>query len=67
VGEQGVVGSNQGSFALLYIRSFVLLSYTNQCPLRECSTVRATLTVLINSFSLKIQGKSKENTLRIPG
>jgi hypothetical protein len=31
-GEQGVVGCNQRSFALLYIGSFVLLSYTNQCP-----------------------------------
>jgi hypothetical protein len=30
--EQGVVGYNQGSFALLCVRSFVLLSYTNQCP-----------------------------------
>jgi hypothetical protein len=31
-GEQGVVGSKQRSFALLCIRSFVSLSYTNQCP-----------------------------------
>jgi hypothetical protein len=53
-GEQGVVGGNQGFFALLCVRSFVLLSYTNQCPLREHSTVRATLTVLMNSSSLKI-------------
>jgi hypothetical protein len=30
--EQGVVGCNQRSFILLCIRSFVLLSYTNQCP-----------------------------------
>jgi hypothetical protein len=31
-GEQGVVGSIQRSFALLCVRLFVLLSYTNQCP-----------------------------------
>jgi hypothetical protein len=31
-GEQGVVGSKQRSFTLLYVRSFVLLPYTNQCP-----------------------------------
>jgi hypothetical protein len=31
-GEQGVVGYNQRFFALLCVRSFVLLSYTNQCP-----------------------------------
>jgi hypothetical protein len=31
-GGQGVVGCNQGSFALLCIGSFVLLSYTSQCP-----------------------------------
>jgi hypothetical protein len=30
--EQGVVGCNQRSFALICIGSFVLLSYTNQCP-----------------------------------
>jgi hypothetical protein len=42
-GKQRVVGYNQRSFALLCIGSFGLLSYTNQCPLRECSTVRATL------------------------
>jgi hypothetical protein len=42
-GKQGVVGGNQGSFALLCGGSFLLLSYTNQCPLRERSTVRATL------------------------
>jgi hypothetical protein len=31
-GEQGVVGSKQRSFTLLCVGSFVLLSYTNQCP-----------------------------------
>jgi hypothetical protein len=31
-GEQGIVGGNQRSFALLCVGSFVLLSYTNQCP-----------------------------------
>jgi hypothetical protein len=31
-GGQGVVGSKQRSFALLCIRLFVLLPYTNQCP-----------------------------------
>jgi hypothetical protein len=31
-GEQGVVGYNQRSFALLYIKPSVLLSYANQCP-----------------------------------
>jgi hypothetical protein len=30
--EQRVVGGNQGSFAFLYVRLFVLLSCTNQCP-----------------------------------
>jgi hypothetical protein len=53
-GEQGVVGGKQVSFTLLCVRSFVLLSHANQCPLRECSTVRATPTVLMNSSSLKI-------------
>jgi hypothetical protein len=31
-GGQGVVGYNQRFFALLCVGSFVLLSYTNQCP-----------------------------------
>jgi hypothetical protein len=31
-GEQGVVGSKQRFFALLCVRLFVSLSYTNQCP-----------------------------------
>jgi hypothetical protein len=31
-GEQGVVGGNQGFFTFLGVRSFVLLSCTNQCP-----------------------------------
>jgi hypothetical protein len=45
-GEQGVVGGNQGSFALLGVGSFALLSYTNQCPSERPFYCKGNLTVL---------------------
>jgi hypothetical protein len=45
-GEQGVLGYNQRSFTLLYVGSFVLLSYTNQCPYERVFYCKGNLTIL---------------------
>jgi hypothetical protein len=45
-GEQGVVGGNQGSFALLCVGSSVLLSYINQCSEERVFYCKGNLTIL---------------------
>jgi hypothetical protein len=61
-GEQGVLGGNQGSFALLCVRSFVLLSYTNQFPSERAFYCKGNLYSAKENTPLRSsQGKSKVN------
>jgi hypothetical protein len=43
---QGVVGGNQSPFALQCVGAFILLSYTNQCPLERAFYCKGNLTDL---------------------
>jgi hypothetical protein len=52
--EQGIVGCNQGFFALLYVKSFVLISYTNQCPLERVFYCKGNLTDLRRELHLSL-------------
>jgi hypothetical protein len=53
-GEWGVVGYKQRSFTLLCVRSFVLLSYTNQCPLKRVFYFKGNLTDLRRELHLSL-------------
>jgi hypothetical protein len=53
-GGQGVVGCNQGSFAFLCVESFVLLSYTSQCPQERVFYCKGNLTNLRRELHLSL-------------
>jgi hypothetical protein len=61
--EQGVVGYNQISFALLCVGSFVLLSYTNQCPYERVFYCKGTLTNLRRELHLSLAKGNPKRTL----
>jgi hypothetical protein len=53
-GGQGIVGYKQGSFTLLCVGSFGLLSYTNQCPIEREFYCKGNLTDLRRILHLSL-------------